>query len=119
MTKEPQLISFCKDRTLERRQTHARLHRFPALDRAHASTVTQVADDEVGLVNRFVEILRGGLRDVHVARAVETIAANVVLLVHFAGDGIHVRRLGNSHVESSVENSNLRGAMQASHIAVS
>mmetsp|Transcript_25735 Transcript_25735/g.55891 ORF Transcript_25735/g.55891 Transcript_25735/m.55891 type:complete len:230 (-) Transcript_25735:252-941(-) len=92
----------------KRRQSHGRLHRLSALNRTHTGTVAQMADDKIGLVQRLVEIFRGRLCDVHVARAVETVAADVVLLVHLDGNGINVRRFGDGHVESSVEDSDLR-----------
>ena len=62
-----------------------------------------MAGDELQALNRLFQVLCSLVCNVLVAGAVETVAADAVLLVVLIGDGVHISLRGHGAVERSVE----------------
>ena len=96
------------DETLERGHAHARFDAAACFHGAHARAVSEVAGDEAQVAKVFVEVLGRLGRDVRVARAVKTVAANLMLLGELRGERVGPRAAGEGGVKGRVEDRHVR-----------
>ena len=87
---------------------------LPVLDCRHRGAVAQVAGDDVGVRRVALEELHRAPGHVAVARAVEPVAADLVLLVQLVGQPVQVRGGGHRLVEGGIEDRHLLGRRQDS-----
>ena len=66
-----------------------------------------MAGDQLQALNRLLQELSGAVADILVARAVEAVAADAVLLIVLVGDGVHVSLRGHGGVESRIKHSDV------------
>ena len=87
----------------QRGEAHGRVDALAAIDRADGAAVAHVAGDELELFDGLAHELGAAGGHVAVARAVEAVAADAVVLVIFIRDGIHIGLAGHGLVERSVK----------------
>src|SRR5574344_22324 len=97
----------------EGRQAHRGVYDAAVLDRGERGAVAEVAGDEVHLRERLLQELRSRLGDELVARAVEAVLADAVLLVVLRVDRVHAGAVGHRRdVECGVEDGDVRNALE-------
>ena len=94
--------------TGQRGHAHRGINDLALIDSSDGGTVAQMAGDQLQALNGLLQELSGAVADILVARAVEAVAADAVLLIVLIGDGIHISLRGHGGVECGVENSNVR-----------
>ncbi len=103
------------DEALERRQAHRRVGAPPCSHCRHAAPVPQVTGNQVHLVNRPPQHLRRRQRHVSVARSVEPVAPDAVLLIQAVWNGVKKGVRPERLMESRVEHGNVGNARHQLH----
>src|SRR5262245_65821479 len=84
---------------LQRRQRHSGVHALATEDRAGAATVSEVCADKSARAKRFSQHRRRTLGDESMARAMEAVATDPLLLVKRIRNGIQIGAPGKRMVE--------------------
>ena len=93
--------------TFEGCESHGGVDALSAVDGADAGTVTDVAGDNLLVLLLHAEEFAHAVGDETVAGAVGTVAADLVLLVIFIGNGVHVCLGRHGLMEGGVEDEHL------------
>ena len=94
--------------TGQRGHAHRGINDLALIDCGDGGTIAQMAGDQLQALNRLLQKLGGAVADILVARAVEAVAADAVLLIVLIGDGVHISLGGHGGVESRVKDRNIR-----------
>ena len=94
--------------TGQRGHAHRGINDLALIDCGDGGTVAQMAGDQLQALDGLLQELSGAVADILVARAVEAVAADAVLLVVLVGDGVHISLRGHGGVESRVKDRNVR-----------
>ena len=94
--------------TDQRGEAHGRVDALAAVDRADGAAVAHVAGDELELFDGLAHELGAAGGHVAVARAVEAVAADAVVLVVFIRNGVHIGLAGHGLVERGVKHGDHR-----------
>ena len=92
----------------QRGEAHGGVDALAAVDRADGAAVAHVAGDELQLLDGLAHQLRAAGGHIAVAGAVETVAADAIVLVIFIRDGVHISLAGHGLVERGVEHGDHR-----------
>ena len=100
------------DEALERGEAHGGVNALAVQNGGAAGTVTEVGGNEAAVFRLLAQDLGGFGRHEAVARAVRTVAADLVFFVKLVGDAVEVGLARHGLVESGVEHGDLREARE-------
>ena len=92
----------------QRGEAHGGVHALAAVDRGDGGAVAHVAGDDLELLDRLAHQLRAAGGDVAMARAVEAVAADAVVLVILIRNRVHEGLAGHGLVERGVKHGDHR-----------
>jgi hypothetical protein len=96
------------DKALERSEAHRSIHRPPVFDGSDRGAIAEVAGYEIGIRRIALHDLAGAGSDIAVARAMESVAADLVLVIELARQTVHVGGRRHGLVEGCIEHRDIR-----------